>query len=335
MAKWAAAGQGRGAAARARRTAHAGAGAQAGRLRARTGAGAARPRRDDDRGVRLLLDGLRPGDPPRNGEAINLSPSRDYPVNRGTACPKGWEALTPLAAPDRATHPLIRNAAGKLEPASWGAAIDAMVRRFRAIGDSTARSRSRSWEPARCRARSWLSSARSRSSGWAWCTATATRASAWRPRSSPTSRRSASTPRPTPTPTSRNRTRWCSSGRTLHRPPDHVGARLQEPAQARDRRHRSAQDGDGGRGDAAPGGAAEVGPEAVLRHREPADHARLDRPRLHRAAHERLRGVRGGGRAVHAGGDGRGHGPARRGDREAGRPRSTSASACRSGGRWA
>jgi len=71
----------------------------------------------------------------KNGEAINLSPARDYPVNRGTACPKGWEALTPLAAPDRATHPLLRNAGGKLQPVSWGVAIDAMVRRFRAIGD--------------------------------------------------------------------------------------------------------------------------------------------------------------------------------------------------------
>ena len=41
------------------------------------------------------------------------------------------------------------------------------------------------------------------------------------------------------------------------------------------------------------------------------------------------------GRAVHAGGDGRGDRPARRGDRASWRPRSTSASACRSGGRWA
>jgi assimilatory nitrate reductase catalytic subunit len=72
----------------------------------------------------------------KNGEAINLSPSRDYSVNRGMACPKGWEALAPLAAPDRATHPLVRNAGGKLVPTSWGAAIDTMVRRFRAIGDA-------------------------------------------------------------------------------------------------------------------------------------------------------------------------------------------------------
>ena len=50
-------------------------------------------------------------DPPQDGEAVNLTPTRDYPVNLGMACPKGWEALTPLRAPDRATRPLLRNAA--------------------------------------------------------------------------------------------------------------------------------------------------------------------------------------------------------------------------------
>src|SRR5689334_13415862 len=40
------------------------------------------------------------------GEAINLTADPDYPVNLGMACPKGWEALTPLAAADRATAPL-------------------------------------------------------------------------------------------------------------------------------------------------------------------------------------------------------------------------------------
>ena len=72
----------------------------------------------------------------RNGEAINLSPARDYPVNRGTACPKGWEALTPLSAPDRATRPLVRNAGGKLVPASWDEAVGAMVLRFKKIGET-------------------------------------------------------------------------------------------------------------------------------------------------------------------------------------------------------
>jgi hypothetical protein len=37
------------------------------------------------------------------GEAINLTADPSYPVNLGMACPKGWEALTPLAASDRAT----------------------------------------------------------------------------------------------------------------------------------------------------------------------------------------------------------------------------------------
>ena len=63
----------------------------------------------------------------RNGEAINLSPSRDYSVNRGVACPKGWEALTPLRSPDRATRPLLRNAAGKLQPVSWEDAGDELA----------------------------------------------------------------------------------------------------------------------------------------------------------------------------------------------------------------
>ena len=32
----------------------------------------------------------------KDGQAINLSPTSEYPVNLGMACPKGWEALTPL-----------------------------------------------------------------------------------------------------------------------------------------------------------------------------------------------------------------------------------------------
>src|SRR5690242_6391103 len=39
----------------------------------------------------------------RGSEAIGLSPTVDYPVNLGMACPKGWEALTVLTATDRAT----------------------------------------------------------------------------------------------------------------------------------------------------------------------------------------------------------------------------------------
>ena len=45
-------------------------------------------------GLRLLLDRLRRSTSIcKNGEAINLTPAADYPVNLGMACPKGWEAL--------------------------------------------------------------------------------------------------------------------------------------------------------------------------------------------------------------------------------------------------
>src|SRR3954468_1241703 len=45
------------------------------------------------------------------GEAINLTADPSYPVNLGMACPKGWEALPPLGAADRATTPLLRASA--------------------------------------------------------------------------------------------------------------------------------------------------------------------------------------------------------------------------------
>src|SRR3954464_11011627 len=67
------------------------------------------------------------------GEAINLTAEPDYPVNLGMACPKGWEALTPLAAADRATVPLLRDARGRLAPVSWEAALEVFVSRTKAI----------------------------------------------------------------------------------------------------------------------------------------------------------------------------------------------------------
>ena len=55
-------------------------------------------------GLNLLLN---------KAEAVGLVPTTDYPVNLGMACPKGWEALTPLRGPGRATAPLLRKG-GKL-----------------------------------------------------------------------------------------------------------------------------------------------------------------------------------------------------------------------------
>ena len=71
----------------------------------------------------------------RDGQAINLSANASYPVNLGMACPKGWEALTPLRASDRATMPLLRNSAGKLEPVDWDTAMQVFTLRFKAIQD--------------------------------------------------------------------------------------------------------------------------------------------------------------------------------------------------------
>ena len=69
----------------------------------------------------------------KDGQAINLTPTTDYPVNLGMACPKGWESLTPLAAPDRASTPLLRNAAGDLEPVDWDTAMQVFTVRIKAI----------------------------------------------------------------------------------------------------------------------------------------------------------------------------------------------------------
>jgi anaerobic selenocysteine-containing dehydrogenase len=69
----------------------------------------------------------------KNGQAVNLTPDKNYPVNLGMACPKGWEALTPLIARDRATTPLVRASHGNLEPIDWDTALQIFTLRFKAI----------------------------------------------------------------------------------------------------------------------------------------------------------------------------------------------------------
>jgi anaerobic selenocysteine-containing dehydrogenase len=72
----------------------------------------------------------------KDGVAVNLTPTADYPVNLGMACPKGWEALNCLSAPDRATTPLLRNPeTGKLEPTDWDEAMQVFTLKFKAIMD--------------------------------------------------------------------------------------------------------------------------------------------------------------------------------------------------------
>jgi anaerobic selenocysteine-containing dehydrogenase len=66
----------------------------------------------------------------KEGEAINLTPDPDYPVNSGTACPKGWEALSVLDAPDRATMPLLHG-----KPVDWDTALRYFCDKMREILD--------------------------------------------------------------------------------------------------------------------------------------------------------------------------------------------------------
>jgi assimilatory nitrate reductase catalytic subunit len=53
--------------------------------------------------------------------------ARDFPVNNGALCIKGWTAADTLAHPDRLRTPLGRNAAGRLGPISWDEALDRLV----------------------------------------------------------------------------------------------------------------------------------------------------------------------------------------------------------------
>ncbi len=69
----------------------------------------------------------------KQGEAVNLSPTTDYAVNLGMACPKGCEALTPLTAPDRATTPMVRDRSGPLRPVDWPTALHTFVTRMKGI----------------------------------------------------------------------------------------------------------------------------------------------------------------------------------------------------------
>ncbi len=64
----------------------------------------------------------------RDGEAVNLTANDDYSVNLGMACPKGWEALTPLSSPDRGTVPTLDGT-----PIDWNTAASTFATRMKRV----------------------------------------------------------------------------------------------------------------------------------------------------------------------------------------------------------
>jgi anaerobic selenocysteine-containing dehydrogenase len=73
----------------------------------------------------------------RDGEAVNLAPRADYPVNSGMACPKGWEALTVLKANDRGTIPLARDRhSQETRGLPWTEAAELFCSRMKLIQES-------------------------------------------------------------------------------------------------------------------------------------------------------------------------------------------------------
>ena len=229
----------------------------------------------------------------RDGEAVNLTPTTDYPVNLGMACPKGWEALTPLRRPRPGHH------------------AAAARRRRPAACRSTGRRRSSTFtdalqgDPGRARPRvGRLPLDRAdphRGDGAARRAGQVRHGHGPRRRQHPpvhghVGRRLQAGVRLRRAAVHLRRLRGVRRHRArrlepLHRPPDHVGAGHAQPAPARDHRRRSPR---------APRrrwprrSTTPLAPKsdlvAALRPGPPADRARrLDRPRLRRRAHHRLR----------------------------------------------
>ncbi len=68
-----------------------------------------------------------------DGKVTRFLPTKDYPVNLGKSCPKGFHLLGAHDSPDRLTSPMIRESDGDLREATWGEAIDLFVSAFKRI----------------------------------------------------------------------------------------------------------------------------------------------------------------------------------------------------------
>ena len=225
--------------------------------------------------------------------AVGLTPSADHPVNLGMACPKGWEALTPLQADDRATTPLVRDASGRLQPVDWSTALREMCDRFRSV-QRRARSRVGGVPVHR--------SDPDRGDGAARCAGQVRHGDEARRRQHPAVhghvrrrlqgvvrfRRPALHLRRLRT-VRRHRARRLQP---LHRPPDHVGAHRPQPQRPRDRGDRSAGDRDRHGGHPAPRAPTQDRPGVAVRPRPSAHRDGSRRPGIRARAHRGLRRLR-------------------------------------------
>ena len=62
-----------------------------------------------------------------------LRGDREFPVNEGALCIKGWTAAQLLTHPDRLLVPLVRSNGGRLEDASWEEALSRVARTVRSV----------------------------------------------------------------------------------------------------------------------------------------------------------------------------------------------------------
>ena len=69
----------------------------------------------------------------QDGKPVNVTPTARYPVNLGSACPKGWEVLAPSKSAERMQTPLLRGADGVLTALSWEQASATFVDRMRDV----------------------------------------------------------------------------------------------------------------------------------------------------------------------------------------------------------
>src|SRR4051812_8564991 len=67
-------------------------------------------------------------------EGVSVTP-RQFPTSKGGLCHKGWTSASVLRASDRITEPLVRSAAGVLEPTTWDAALAYVAARVSALQD--------------------------------------------------------------------------------------------------------------------------------------------------------------------------------------------------------